>query len=73
MALLRRFAFALIVILGLAPQVATAQQTEILINGQPLTLEEIAYYGVDLPSGSYWYDQAPTWSAASRASRPRSI
>jgi hypothetical protein len=57
MALLRRFAFALIVILGLAPQVATAQQTEILTNGQPLTLEEIAHYGIDVPPGRYWYDQ----------------
>ena len=58
MALLRRFAFALLVILGLAPQGASAQDSGILVNGQALTLEEIASYGVELPPGRYWYDGA---------------
>jgi hypothetical protein len=56
MRMLRLFAL-LIVMLGLPPQGASAQQGEILINGQALTLEEIANYGVDLPPGRYWYDQ----------------
>jgi hypothetical protein len=56
MALLRCFAFALIVMLGLAPQGAPAQDSGILVNGQALTLEEIASYGVELPPGRYWYD-----------------
>ena len=56
MALLRRFAFALLVILGLAPQGASAQESGILVNGQALTVEEIASYGVELPPGRYWYD-----------------
>jgi hypothetical protein len=56
MRMLRLFAL-LIVMLGFAPQGASAQQGEILINGQALTLEEIASYGVDLPPGRYWYDQ----------------
>jgi hypothetical protein len=55
--MLRRSAFALVIMLGLAPQGAPAQESEILVNGQPLTLEELAYYSVDLPSGRYWYDQ----------------
>jgi hypothetical protein len=56
MLLLRRRAFALIVMLGLAPQGAPAQDGGILVNGQALTVEEIASYGVDLPPGRYWYD-----------------
>jgi hypothetical protein len=56
MLLLRRCAFALIVMLGLAPQGAPAQDGGILVNGQALTVEEIASYGVDLPPGRYWYD-----------------
>jgi hypothetical protein len=52
-----RLSALLIIILGFAPQVAQAQESEILVNGQPLTLEEVAYYGVELPPGRYWYDQ----------------
>jgi hypothetical protein len=52
-----RLSVLLIVLLGQAPQDVSAQQSEILINGQALTLEEIASYGVDLPPGRYWYDQ----------------
>jgi hypothetical protein len=52
-----RLSALLIVMLGFGPQHASAQQGEILINGQALTLEEIAYYGVDLPPGRYWYDE----------------
>ena len=51
---LRLSAF-LIILLGLAPGGAAAQEG-ILVNGQPLSAEEIAYYGVDLPPGRYWYD-----------------
>jgi hypothetical protein len=59
-----RLSALLIVMLGFAPQGALAQPSEILINGQPLTLEEVAYYGVDLPPGRYWYDQASgLWGA----------
>jgi hypothetical protein len=56
MHVLRGSAFALIVVLGLMPQSAPAQESGIFVNGQPLTAEEIAYYGVDLPPGRYWYD-----------------
>jgi hypothetical protein len=52
-----RLSALLILMLGVAPQGASAQQSEILVNGQPLTLEEVAYYGVELPPGRYWYDQ----------------
>jgi hypothetical protein len=52
-----RLSALLIVMLGFAPQDASAQQDAILINGQPLTAEEVAYYGVDLAPGRYWYDQ----------------
>jgi hypothetical protein len=52
-----RLSALLIMMLCLAPQGALAQQTEILVNGQPLTVEEVAYYGVDLPPGRYWYDE----------------
>jgi hypothetical protein len=52
-----RLSVLLIVLLGKAPQDVSAQQSEVLINGQALTLEEIASYGVDLPPGRYWYDQ----------------
>jgi hypothetical protein len=57
MHVLRRSAFGLIIMLGLAPQGAAGQQNDILINDRPLTGAEIAYYGVDLPPGRYWYDQ----------------
>lgn len=56
MRVLRRSAFALIILFGLAPQGAPAQESAILVNGQQLTTDEIAYYGVDLPPGRYWYD-----------------
>jgi hypothetical protein len=52
-----RLSVLLIVLLGQAPQDVSAQQSEILINGQPLSAEEVASYGVDLPPGRYWYDQ----------------
>jgi hypothetical protein len=52
-----RLSALLLVLLGFAPQGASAQQGEILINGQMLSLEEIASYGVDLPPGRYWYDK----------------
>jgi hypothetical protein len=51
-----RLSALLIILLGLAPEGATAQDSGILVNGQPLTVEEIAHYGVDLPPGRYWYD-----------------
>lgn len=51
-----RFSALLIILLGLAPQGAPAQESAIFVNGQTLTFEEIAYYGVDLPPGRYWYD-----------------
>jgi hypothetical protein len=57
MHVLRRSTFGLIIMLGLAPQGAVGQQTEILVNDRPLTVEEVTYYGVDLPPGRYWYDQ----------------
>jgi hypothetical protein len=57
MHVLRRSAVGLVIMLGLAPDGALAQQTEILINDRPLTVEEVTYYGVDLPPGRYWYDQ----------------
>jgi hypothetical protein len=64
MPLLRRCAFALIVMLGLAPQGALAQDSAILVNGQALTAEEVAYYGADLPPGRYWYDRVSgLWGA----------
>lgn len=56
MRVLQRFAFGLILLLGLAPFGAVAQQTGILVNGQPLTAQEVAYYGIQLPPGRYWYD-----------------
>jgi hypothetical protein len=52
-----RLSALLIVMLGFAPQDASAQESGILINGQPLTAEEVTSYGVDLPPGRYWYDQ----------------
>jgi hypothetical protein len=54
MHVLRRLAFGLILIL--MPSGAFSQ-SGILVNGQALSLEEVAYYGVDLPPGRYWYDQ----------------
>lgn len=57
MHVLRRTAVGLVIMLGLAPEGALAQQTEILINDRALTVEEVTYYGVDLPPGRYWYDQ----------------
>jgi hypothetical protein len=59
-----RLSALLILLLSQAPQGALAQQSAILVNGQPLTLEEVAYYGVDLPPGRYWYDQVSgLWGA----------
>ena len=51
-----RLSALLIIMLGLAPGEAPAQDSGILVNGQALTLEEIASYGVGLPPGRYWYD-----------------
>ncbi len=56
MRVLQRFAFGLILLLGLAPFGAVAQQTGILVNSQPLTAQEVDYYGIQLPPGRYWYD-----------------
>jgi hypothetical protein len=52
-----RLSALLIIMLGFAPHAAPAQETGILINGLPLSAEEVASYGVDLPPGRYWYDQ----------------
>jgi hypothetical protein len=52
-----QLAALLIIMLGQAPQAVPAQESEILVNGQPLTAEEVADYGVELPPGRYWYDQ----------------
>ncbi|HEX5080020.1 MAG TPA: hypothetical protein VFV80_12790 [Geminicoccaceae bacterium] len=58
-----RLSSLLILVLCLAPQGASAQEG-ILVNGQPLSAEEITYYGVDLPPGRYWYDAASgLWGA----------
>ena len=57
MDVLRRSAFGLIIMLGVMPQDALGQETEILVNGRPLTVEEVSNHGVDLPPGRYWYDQ----------------
>ena len=43
--------------LGLAPASALAQQPGIVVNGQPLSMQEVLYYGIDVPPGRYWYDQ----------------
>lgn len=56
MDVLRRCTLALIIVIGLAAQGAGAQETGILVNGQPLTAQEVVSYGVDLPPGRYWYD-----------------
>jgi hypothetical protein len=69
MHVLRGSALALTIILGLGPQGAPAQESGIFVNGQPLTAEEIAYYGVDLPPGRYWYDGVSgLWGAEGGAS-----
>ena len=57
MPILRRFAHSLVLMLGLAPAAAVAEQSGIVVNGQPLSMEEVLSYGVDLPPGRYWYDQ----------------
>jgi hypothetical protein len=57
MDVLRCSAFGLIIMLGVMPQNALGQETEILVNGRPLTVEEVSNHGVDLPPGRYWYDQ----------------
>jgi hypothetical protein len=56
MDVLRRCAFGLTILLGLAAQGARAQETGILVNGQPLSMQEVTYYGIQLPPGRYWYD-----------------
>ena len=35
---------------------ALAQQSGIVVNGQPLSMEEVVGYGIQLPAGRYWYD-----------------
>jgi hypothetical protein len=55
---LRRFAFSIALVLGLAPATALADQPGIVVNGQPLSMQEVLDYGVDVPPGRYWYDQA---------------
>ena len=57
MSIFRRFALSLVLVLGLAPASALAQQPGIVVNGQPLSIQEVLHYGVDLPPGRYWYDQ----------------
>ena len=57
MSIFRRFAQSLVLVLGLVPATALADQPEILVNGQPLSLQEVLDYRVDLPPGRYWYDQ----------------
>ena len=54
---IRRFALNLVLVLGLAPAAALADQPGIVVNGQPLSIQEILDYGVDLPPGRYWYDR----------------
>ncbi len=57
MALLRRFAFALIIILGArAAGRARPRRAASWSTARRSRLEEIAYYGVELPPGRYWYD-----------------
>lgn len=56
MYVLRRIAFASILTLGLASGGAMAQQTGIIVNGQPLTMQQAVAYGIQLAPGRYWYD-----------------
>ena len=58
MSILRRFALGFVLVLGLAPTAAVADAAGIVVNGQPLSTDEILQYGVDLPPGRYWYDPA---------------
>jgi hypothetical protein len=53
----RRFAQSLVLLVALAPAAAFADQSGIVVNGQPLPLQQVLDYGVDLPPGRYWYDQ----------------
>jgi hypothetical protein len=57
LSIFRRFALSLVLVLGLAPASALAQQPGIVVNGQPLSIQEILYYGIDVPPGRYWYDR----------------
>ncbi len=57
MSIVRHLALSLVLVLGLAPATALADATEIVVNGQPLSVQEVLDYGVDLPAGRYWYDQ----------------
>jgi hypothetical protein len=56
MYVLRRLAFGLI-LLAFTPFNVLSQDGAILVNGQALSPETVAFYGVDLPPGRYWYDQ----------------
>jgi hypothetical protein len=57
LSIFRRFAQSLVLVLGLAPATALADQPGIVVNGQPLSMQEVLHYGVDVPPGRYWYDQ----------------
>ena len=57
MSIFRRFAQSLVLVLGLAPATALANQPGIVVNGQPLSMQEVLDHGVDVPPGRYWYDQ----------------
>jgi hypothetical protein len=60
----RRFARSLVLVLGLVPATALADQPGIVVNGQPLSMQEVLDYGVDVPPGRYWYDQVSgLWGA----------
>ncbi len=56
MFVLRRTAFAAILALGVTTGSALAQQTGIVVNGQPLTMQQAVAYGIQLAPGRYWYD-----------------
>jgi hypothetical protein len=57
LSIFHRFAQSLVLVLGLAPATALADQPGIVVNGQPLSTQEVLHYGVDVPPGRYWYDQ----------------
>jgi len=57
LSIVRRFAQSLALVLGLVPATVLADQPGIVVNGQPLSMQEVLHYGVDLPPGRYWYDQ----------------
>jgi hypothetical protein len=64
LSIFRRFVLSLVLVLGLAPATALADQPGIVVNGQPLSMQEVLDYGVDLPPGRYWYDQVSgLWGA----------